>query len=169
MIKRLIQILTASVLLLYLSGCSTLGRIPANAHPEAMNCDVSTFHGYANAKSDHVIYFQIHPGTQDGLLAYYDTTSETGGLLCGKAECTHRDENCNASLPYWTEAFACHDGYLWFDLPIMDGTDEHAVFMCDADGRNRRKIRVEEGFTPEFQLVKVTDRSQNEHQCVQKE
>lgn len=87
----------------------------------------------------------------DGNIYYLDKESGASTVLCGKPECCHKDENCNASISarslnyydgklYWT-----HHDYVQENGSVVDkGTRLHSM---DLDGTNHKVIQNLE-FTP---------------------
>jgi hypothetical protein len=78
------------------------------------------------------------PGVESNRLFYWDTTQNLAIPLCGKADCEHSDETCNAyfensdflSLNYY-------QGHIYLTM-IGEKHNEKQLVRVDADGSNRQ-------------------------------
>ena len=122
-----------------------------NSDFSSMLCDRSAIRlGSVCARSEKGLYFteKMSENTVFSRMMYYDFESGTCGPLCGKAECTHDSEDCNAVFPWDIRAFAYYDGHLYYDL--VNRSDKNpapgrVICCCDETGENRRKIGTAAG------------------------
>lgn len=148
-IKRLLTALLATLLTFSLAACNNDGGgkvdIPTtqtagndfqkNMH-QATKYDVSTV-----AETNEGIYIQLK-----GAYVYYiDKVTKSITILCGKPECKHDDETCNASL--YAEALWATGDKLYFtnrSRILENGSYVNyglRVYSVDLNGTNRRAIQ----------------------------
>ena len=122
-----------------------------NTDYSAMLCDRSTVQfGSVCARSEKAVYFteKISENTAFSRIMFYDLESGTSGPLCGKAECTHDNEDCSAVFLGYIRALAYYDGRLYYDLVDRDDQNDvpgRIICCCDETGEKRRKIRSAAG------------------------
>lgn len=88
-------------------------------------------------ETEDTIYYMMYMAER--LIHYYNKDTGEGGILCGKPECTHKEDSCNA---YAIEAggLNIYDGRIWFITwnPSAAGS---ILYAMDLDGTNREKIQ----------------------------
>ena len=84
--------------------------------------------------NDHSVYYTC----MNDWLYYYDTKTGSGGKVCGKAECNHDTDSCNAYLGEIVSGIQVYDGKLYWTSGIV-------LYRSDLNGENRETYRVLEG------------------------
>ena len=84
--------------------------------------------------NDHSVYYTC----MNDWLYYYDTKTGSGGKVCGKAECNHDTDSCNAYLGEIVSGIQVYDGKLYWTSGIV-------LYRSDLNGENREVYRVLEG------------------------
>ena len=144
--KMLLFVLVA---LIFLTSCSNVGTenqdsTDSNTDNAQKNYDheQSTVHmGSTAVFTDDTIYF-----TSAGQLKYADKASGIGGPLCGKPECLHNNDTCNAYIGFPGDPeLSDYDGALyWWEND--DKVEAHA-YKVNYDGTGRELVRDLEGIT----------------------
>ena len=82
-------------------------------------------------------YFKQPLGAAPTRIYYIDPESGESGLLCGKPECTHDTNDCNACIDSYGNGFTIYqDRLYWYTHDI-----NNRKLMCeDLDGTNRREV-----------------------------
>lgn len=85
--------------------------------------------------TDTGVYFlvQMDNGTY---IMYSDHTSDTAIKLCGRVDCKHSDNSCNAFFPY-AENICYYDGHLYIETGFGANV---TITRLDLDGTNRIKV-----------------------------
>lgn len=143
MSNKIKKIISTTLLCTILSGCSN--AVPSHEIPlENSNCPISTMrtgterqgirtYGNGFECTDTGSYFMNFIGTT--WLLYADHGSDTFNKLCGRADCTHTDKNCNAFFDN-TVGICFYNDYLYtFNMASgdlirinLDGTDRVTVY-----------------------------------------
>ncbi len=84
--------------------------------------------------NDHSVYYTC----MNDWLYYYDTKTGSSGKVCGKAECNHDTDSCNAYLGELVSGIQVYDGKLYWTSGIV-------LYRSDLNGENRETYRVLEG------------------------
>ena len=86
---------------------------------------------------DGLLYYIKKPLGTPALLYYIDPENGESGILCGKPDCTHDSEECNACLDSIGDGFTVYrDKIYWLSRSIID-----RKLMCeDIDGTNRQEV-----------------------------
>ena len=142
--KMLVFVLAAMILL---TSCSNAGADKNYDH------DQGTVHNGSTAVfTDDTIYF-----TAAGQIKYADKASGIGGPLCGKPECLHNDDTCNAYIDFPPRPeLSDYDGALfWWET---DYKHEAHAYKVNYDGTGREQVRDLEGITtdtgaPDYSFV----------------
>ena len=127
--KRRITLLLALALLLTLTACRET--------PEAAAGADRAFNHYVNGQARNtqdVVYF-LH----GNLICYTDKTTGVSGPLCGKPECGHNDQTCNAYAGGIVYAMDIYQGRLYWLAWSYGGGYE--IFSAEPDGTARRTVR----------------------------
>lgn len=69
-------------------------------------------------------------------IMYSDHTSDTAIKLCGRVDCKHSDNSCNAFFPY-AENICYYDGHLYIETGFGANV---TITRLDLDGTNRIKV-----------------------------
>ena len=86
---------------------------------------------------DGLLYYIKQPLGTPAQLYYIDPESGESGLLCGKPDCTHDSENCNACIDSTGDGFTVYqDKIYWLSRSIVD----RKLYCEDLDGTNRREV-----------------------------
>lgn len=115
---------------------------------------ISVFRNHVNLHfvlSEDGIYCQEIRG--NGCFALYcDRLSEQFVVLCGRPDCLHQDQNCDAFIHHFPSPMGYWDGKLYYFLPkdfelVTDsnGVEKYkdipaSVWQMDPDGRNKQKL-----------------------------
>lgn len=75
---------------------------------------------------------------------YYSKENGENGILCGKPECLHNDDSCNAMIFPENRGFCYYEGCFWWlgltGSRSSNSRPEFAVFQMNTDGTSRKKI-----------------------------
>ncbi len=89
------------------------------------------------AETGDTVYYM---GSYDRVIKYVDKATGITGPLCGKPECKHNDETCNAYTGGLLRGLYTYNGRLyWMDNDPDDG-EAVALFSVAPDGTDRRKV-----------------------------
>lgn len=72
------------------------------------------------ARCGSTLYFLNRIGGAAQYILYADTETQLSGYLCGKPECTHSDENCNAWIGNASNLFIYDDHIYWVSMDYND-------------------------------------------------
>ena len=72
-------------------------------------------------------------------LRYYDKKSQYSGILCGKPECTHTDENCDGYIMGEVGGVRLYDNQLYW-IQNMYG-EGYALWCMDLNGKQRQRVQ----------------------------
>lgn len=139
---------TLLLMLLILTSCKTISSI---GHTEDFNSgqflerydhDQAWTHlGAISCKADNVICFISSPvlSVEDQYIEYADLESGFSGPLCGKPECRHTDETCNAHVfSSAAEGLSYYNGRIYWIASDFQGVH---IFSSALDGTDRRTVR----------------------------
>ncbi|MCD8146599.1 MAG: DUF5050 domain-containing protein [Clostridiales bacterium] len=158
MAKRILTILFAATLVLSLTACGSSSNND-NANTETSEAANLLSAGNEDSSSSGTDFQKNMAQTQvsftypcesgegyyfvgsNGYVYYIDKATESATILCGKPECSHDDEDCNA---YAGSALTYYDGKLYYFSDIgsswtqlysmnLDGTDHTLVQTLDID------------------------------------
>lgn len=152
--KKAIPVVFA--LLLLLSACGEPPSSGENKTIRSLDSDRSFSHAFTNlCETEDTVYFAVNdqsnfekPGDFAGYLLYYmDKATGIFGPLCGRPECQHNDEDCNAfmstSAPH---GLSSYDGRLYWIGDEWTGTSlVKDVYSIAYDGTDRRTERELDG------------------------
>ena len=123
--KHLFSILTALCVLL-LSSCDTTAP-HTNGHD--LQLEYATSNGRL-CKSGSVYYTYAW-----NRLLYYDDASDSSGVLCGRADCSHQDVNCNAYVDTSAAGIQVYDNKIyWIE-------NFNTLCRADLDGSHHEQVR----------------------------
>lgn len=128
--KRMTVLLLALVLFTF-PGCNTApgGSMITDADRSFLHVMSSL---YACDTGD-VMYFV---GYRGNFLHYVDKETGISGFLCGRPECEHDSDECNAYVTHYVTALSAYDGRLYW-VNIGNGT----VYSAELDGTGRQTVR----------------------------
>lgn len=142
--KKLFSILLAGAMLFSLAACGQKPKNDCKLPPDPKSAATAfqqEFHLAHTAESargcaaDNGYYFV--GGKHFVHFVEKETMKST--ILCGKPQCRHTDQTCNASVP-WAEHITWYDGRLYYDGPNdKDGT--WCLYAMDADGTNHAQVQ----------------------------
>lgn len=91
-----------------------------------------------NCATEDTLYFKLTDQNHQ-YIGYVDLATGISGPLCGKPECLHNDEQCNAYMRMGHPGgWSIYDGKLyWIEL---DENWEPAVYCMNLDGTNRATV-----------------------------
>ena len=96
------------------------------------------------ARSESTLYYLNHAFGSADYLLYTDLEAHVSGYVCGKPECTHSDENCNAWLGsrgcvsnlfvydqhiYWAVNDLANDAVMWLYRMELNGEKHERVLQ----------------------------------------
>lgn len=90
-------------------------------------------------------YYYI-PFDGGNMIHFIDKKSGVSGPLCAKLECTHDNEDCNASAPMCS-GLSFYEGKLWWVGKKTFDSDSWAIFRSNPDGTDRKTVREIDGFS----------------------
>ena len=91
--------------------------------------------GYSNlAETDDAYYFR---GFNSGFLYYFDKASGESAVLCGKPECLHDPDDCNAYIGKIGRSLNLYDGRLYFVSPDSSN-NKLGYYSIALDGTDRK-------------------------------
>ena len=135
-----------SILVLLIFIC--LGLVSCRPEVEEEKVGTLGIHlGTEACIEDHTIYFISDSWARGGkFLLYADAISGIGGPLCGKAECAHKDETCNAYLSNTGVAYGLniYRGKLYWISDKFTGKEGYAgryLYSVNLDGTGRNEVR----------------------------
>jgi hypothetical protein len=145
--KKLTASLISVILLLMLASCKTIGNFGNTAdfnsdqflerydHNQAWTHLTARF-----CKAGNTIFFANSPNNNtDQNIKYADLESGFSGPLCGKPECRHSDETCNAYVfANNAEGLSYYDGRIYWVASDFQGTH---IFSSALDGTDRKTVR----------------------------
>ena len=86
---------------------------------------------------DGLLYYIKQPLGTPALLYYIDPETGESGILCGKPDCTHDSENCNAYLDTTGDGLTVYqDKIYWLSRSIVD----RKLYCMKLDGTNRKEV-----------------------------
>ena len=146
--KNYIKIYFVPLILAYslLSGCSDSVKDPNEVFTTPLEeCPISTVRTGTERQGINALengfectetgsYWMCIVGTKHWLL-YSDHGSDTVIKLCGRPDCTHTDEDCNACLPHGVNV-CYYEGYLYTYINDIDNGQEGLIRM-NLDGTER--------------------------------
>ena len=141
--KRKTVLLLSLILLLGFSGCGK-----AEEDGRGFDAARSFAHFYSSTwvrETTDTLYFL---GWSDHYIKYADKATGISGVLCGRPECRHNDENCNA---YVDAECILMDGdrLYWMAVEFTDSGIQYVLYSMALDGTDRRKeTELPEGFIP---------------------
>lgn len=122
-----------ATLVFLLSGCE------ARSGGSQLKRDVDTARSFAHfntlvhsVETVDTIYFV---GLTDRYIKYVDKATGISGVLCGKPECSHNDESCNAHMESPAYGLLMEDGRLWF----VNYKGRYVLYSTALDGNDRRE------------------------------
>ena len=72
---------------------------------------------------------------------YCDKDSDEFVFLCGRADCAHNDENCDAYLGNILRPIGYYKGRLFYlEMPVPGSNSAFMLCCMDADGRNKQEL-----------------------------
>ena len=130
--KQIITLLLPFMLVFNLLGC---GEVPK----EDRGFDSTrSFTRYAPivfaAETADTIYFMASTGEQ--YLKYLDKATGVSGFLCGKSECRHMNETCNAYVGYYVWDIIVYNERLFWTYYSQEGN--YFLYSMALDGTDRR-------------------------------
>lgn len=135
--KRTITFLLTLTLLLTLAACGegkgTGGEVEREI--DTVRSFIHRFPEVRAVETEDTIYFK---GLHDNYLKYMDKATGIGGPLCGKPECRHNNEDCNAYLNYGAMCILI-DGerIYWINSGVHE--KQHMLNSVALDGTGRRE------------------------------
>ena len=75
-------------------------------------------------------------------ICFLDKASGYVGPLCGKPECTHDNQDCNAYIGGWSRGLSVYDGRLYWLEEVMTGGISYSIYSTALDGTDRRLVRA---------------------------
>lgn len=156
---RAFTVLLAAVLLL--SGCSQEISPETTTPPEYPDCPISTQRTGTKRQGiltlgngfecvDQGSYFMcMVPETGTLWLLYIDNGSDTAIKVCGRPDCTHSGEDCNASF-YSGCSICYYDGYL-YTFGSMTKQDDVGVLRMNLDGSGQETVFDFDAFCNKYQ------------------
>ncbi|MBQ7915419.1 MAG: DUF5050 domain-containing protein [Firmicutes bacterium] len=138
MIKKIICLF---FIVLLFSSCAneTRGLLDEQFDTEVYLADYDAKNGFLNGDAGmdrygSVYYYSFMYGSP--WIYYYDAASGVGGKLCGKPECVHMDQDCNA---YHIDGdFCIYDGQLYYTEGSLMGK---YLYRMDLTGSQREKVQ----------------------------
>lgn len=133
--NRSIALLLTLVLMLSLMGCSVL----AEEEDRGFDSTRSFAHYLPQviaAETSDTVYFL---GDGDSYLKYVDKDTGISGPLCGKAECRHNDETCNAYLGLIVKDIFVNDGRIYWVAQPPLSILQYFLYSAALDGTDRRE------------------------------
>lgn len=91
-----------------------------------------------HAVSPNGAYFIEHERQADSRLCYMDNGSDRLIPLCGRADCSHNNSDCNAAVSY-AEGISFRNGYLYVMCGSMEGSGSSLIRM-EPDGSNHVEV-----------------------------
>ncbi len=139
--KRVLAILLA-ITFLFLAGCDSLG-----AEEESVDTTRSYLHQNQQihaAETADTIYL----GSSDQFINYVDKESGISGVLCGKPECGHDGEDCNAWAYLGVRClFIQNERLYWIGDHYPHETQQpYSLYNTALDGTDRREVRLPDEF-----------------------
>lgn len=144
--KKLTASLISVILLLMLASCKTIGNFGNTADfnsdqfLERYDHDRVWMHIIPiSCRADNVICFTSPTLSNSPYIRYADLESGFSGPLCGKPECRHTDQTCNAYIFSNTaEGISYYDGRIYWAGSDLQGAH---IFSSALDGTDRRTVR----------------------------
>lgn len=148
-IKKIAGVLTATLMLSVLSACgNTSDKTDIAAKDYAKNLNMTSVgtseddsQSYWGATSHNIArgeagYYYMNLN----YIMYFDEETKTSFPLCGKAECSHKDENCNAFLS--VGKYILHTIYYYRNYLYIQAHHNGAIYLerVNADGSGRLEI-----------------------------
>ena len=148
--KRTFPILLA-LALLFLAGCDSSGT---EEEKRTVDTARSFSHYYKNvlaAETKDTIYYI---GANDYFIKYVDKVTGITGVLCGKAECSHDDKDCNAYTSYaGANCLFVDSGRLYWLCETENNYLTKTLYSAALDGTDRRDVvEFDKGTIPESQV-----------------
>ena len=76
-------------------------------------------------------------------IMYYDKNTAITSVLCGKPECMHDDDTCNAYISGFVYGFGIYDGKLYYIADDYSSKyNETCLFRMNLDGTAREKVKI---------------------------
>ena len=108
---------------------------------QTADVDYSNWSGLA-ARSESTLYYLNHAFGSANFLLYTDLEAHVSGYVCGKPECAHSDENCNA----WLGSRGCVSNLFVYDQHIYwavnDLTNDATMWLYRMELNGERHERV---------------------------
>ena len=95
--------------------------------------------------TDTGVYFMCQDMKGDSFLLYGDHGSDTLVKLCGRPDCDHRGQDCNAYFSTGGSSVCYYDGYIYVTT-ASGGSVE--LFRLNLDGSDRVKVMDSSGANP---------------------
>lgn len=138
---------TLVLILVMLSSLTTLVACSSSPEPEILesadesqNDESMIIHSFNTVYYYKGLLYHIKkPLGTPALLYYIDLENGESGILCGRPECTHDSDSCNAYLDSMGDGFTIyHDKIYWMTSSIK----ERKLMRADIDGTNRKEVLV---------------------------
>jgi hypothetical protein len=139
-IKNIYCFIIIATALLSLGGCRKTGYSAAEEKADNRFNDLSA----SVAETDEMIFYSA----EANYLYYYDKTADQSGVLCGKPECSHDSEECNAECNGYilkgvgNACVSVSGGRIWFVMQEQASDSEFALYSENLDGSGREKVRA---------------------------
>lgn len=132
--------------------------VPAEYDPR-YDCDPNLVYTYGNRNNsicatESTTYFAYTDAPAS--LYFLDKATGFHGPLCGKPECTHDNETCNAYVHGWIYALSIYDGRLYWLQQRWGNDSALGVYSTALDGTDRRQVLE---LDKELTLELTTDQS----------
>lgn len=133
--KRIITIFLA-LALLFLAGCDSPGAEEARTVDTARSF-VHYYKAVLAAETADTIYYI---GEFDTFIKYADKATGVTGFLCGRPDCKHNDENCNAyTAVSGPDCLFTDAGRLYWVCDSIDDFKTCSLYSAAPDGTDRRE------------------------------
>ena len=121
-------------------------------------------------KANDVYYYADQ---QSGYIYYYDEKSENSGKLCGKPECDHAANTCNAYIGVWASTMQVYDGYIYYisengTLYRMDltGNARESVMQFVVANTMNLKVVLHRGYVYWSQLLQIVEDGRSKYHYI---
>ena len=117
-----------------LTGCESAGEKKERTVDTARSF-TRYYHFTWGAETEDTVYFM---GDDDIFIKYVDKATGIAGPLCGKPECKHNDENCNA-YTYLSDCLIMGGDRLYWICDTQEDFTMRSLFSAALDGTDRRE------------------------------